>query len=146
MAAGLSSKNPILMQQTHEIDIAGIKKVGGCLIGCEIVFGYLESHPRRVAVPRLRVIDGYHQDPSSAVLNSNCITQICCEGRNSTLSGNVVSDNRYTYWKRHIYLLCSFASTRMQISSNVRKRTAFRERIRGQMIWAVLPLEHAAFG
>ena len=33
MAAGLPSENPILVLQTHEVDIAGIKKVGGCLIG-----------------------------------------------------------------------------------------------------------------
>jgi hypothetical protein len=29
MAAGLPSKNSILVLQTHKIDIAGIKKVGG---------------------------------------------------------------------------------------------------------------------
>jgi hypothetical protein len=33
MAAGLPSENPIFVLQTHEIDMAGIKKVGGCLIG-----------------------------------------------------------------------------------------------------------------
>jgi hypothetical protein len=33
MAAGLPAKNPILVLQTHEIDTAGIKKVGSCLIG-----------------------------------------------------------------------------------------------------------------
>jgi hypothetical protein len=36
--------------QTDEIDVVGIKKVGGCLIGGEVVLGYLEAHPHRVAV------------------------------------------------------------------------------------------------
>jgi hypothetical protein len=57
--------------------------------------GYLESHARRVAVPRLRVIDGYYEYSSGAVLSSNRITQICREGRNSTLAREVVPDNRY---------------------------------------------------
>src|SRR5208282_27836 len=100
MAAGLPSKNPILMLQTHQIDIAGIKKVGGGLIGGDIALGYLESHARRVAVPRLRIIYGYHGYSSGAVLSSNRITQICREGRNSTLAREVVPDNRYPQWKR----------------------------------------------
>src|ERR1044071_9723622 len=50
MAAARPSKNPILVLQTDEIDVAGIKKVGGCLIGTEVALGYLEAHPRRVAV------------------------------------------------------------------------------------------------
>jgi hypothetical protein len=33
MAAGPPAENPILVLQTHEIDIAVIKKVGCCLIG-----------------------------------------------------------------------------------------------------------------
>src|SRR5208337_2484964 len=33
MAAGLPSINSVLMLQTHQIDIAGIKEVGGCFIG-----------------------------------------------------------------------------------------------------------------
>jgi hypothetical protein len=33
MAAGFPSKNPVLVLQTHQIDIAGIKKVGGGFIG-----------------------------------------------------------------------------------------------------------------
>jgi hypothetical protein len=33
MATGFPAKNSILVLQTHEIDIAGIEKVSGCLIG-----------------------------------------------------------------------------------------------------------------
>ncbi len=61
---------------------------------------YLESHARRVAVPRLRIIYGYHGYSSDAVLSSNRITQICREGRNSTLAREVVPDNCYPHWKR----------------------------------------------
>jgi hypothetical protein len=32
MAAGLPSIDPILVLQTYQVDIAGIKKVGGCSI------------------------------------------------------------------------------------------------------------------
>jgi hypothetical protein len=33
MAARLPSKNSVLVLQTHKIDLAGMKKVGGFLIG-----------------------------------------------------------------------------------------------------------------
>jgi hypothetical protein len=89
--------------QTHQIDITGIKKVGCCSIGREVALGYLESHPRRIAVPRLRVIGGYYEYSSGAVLNRNSITQVCREGRNSTLSRKVVPDNRYAHWKRAVW-------------------------------------------
>jgi hypothetical protein len=99
MAAGLPPKNPILVLQTHYIDVAGIKKVGRCSIGGEVALGYLESHARRVAVARLRVIDGYYEHSSGSVLSRNRITQVCCEGRNSTLSREMIPDNRYPHWK-----------------------------------------------
>jgi hypothetical protein len=66
IVAALPFKNPILMLQTHQIDIVGIKEVGGCLIGWEVALGYLESHARRVAVARLRVIHGYYEHTSGS--------------------------------------------------------------------------------
>ncbi|MFZ2085918.1 MAG: hypothetical protein WAU92_15585, partial [Candidatus Sulfotelmatobacter sp.] len=62
--------------------------------------GYLESHARRVAVTRLRVIDVYYEYSGGSVLNRNSITQIRREGRNSTLAREMVPDNRYPHWKR----------------------------------------------
>src|ERR1035438_9213264 len=90
MAAGFPSKNSILVLQTHHIDIAGIKKVGGRLIGREIALGYLESHARWIAITRMRVIYGYYGYSSGTVLSSNRITQVCREGGNSTLAREVV--------------------------------------------------------
>ncbi len=70
MAAGFPSKNSILVLQTHQIDIAGIKKVGGRLIGNEIALGYLEVHTGGIAISGLRIIDGYDGYCSCAVLSS----------------------------------------------------------------------------
>src|SRR5271166_1562022 len=97
VTAGLPSKDPVFVLQAHYIDIAGIKKVSGTSIRKRVALRYLESHPRRVAVPRLRVIHGHHKHSVGSKLKSDSITQICREGRNSTLSRKVVSDNRYSH-------------------------------------------------
>jgi hypothetical protein len=100
VTAGLPSKNPILVLQAHQIDVAGVNKVCGGSIGRRVALGYLESHPRRVAVPRLRVIHGHHKHFGGSITESDSITQICREGRDSTLSRKMVPNNRYPQWKR----------------------------------------------
>ena len=88
MAAALPSKNPVLMLQTHEIDFAGIKKVGGCLIGGEIALGYLESYPRRVAVADWGSLTATTNTPaapnSSAIASHKSVVKVAiphCRGR-----------------------------------------------------------------
>jgi hypothetical protein len=61
MAACLSPKNPVLMLQTHQIEIAAIEKIGGCPIRGNIAFGDLESHARGVSVRGLRIVDGHNR-------------------------------------------------------------------------------------
>jgi hypothetical protein len=72
--------------------------MGGFPISGYVAFGNLESHPRRVAVRGLGVIDGCHQQSCRSVLSRDCIAQISCEGCDPTLPGKMISDNSYTHW------------------------------------------------
>jgi hypothetical protein len=82
------------MLQTHQIDIVGIEKISGCSIGRYVAFCDLEAHPRRVGVRGFRIIDGDNRQSCGSVLGRDRIAQIGCKGRNSTLTGKVVPDNR----------------------------------------------------
>jgi hypothetical protein len=100
MAAGIPPENPILMLQAHQIDIAGIERMGGCSIGRYLALGDLETHPRRICVRRLGIVDGCYRQSSGAVLGSDRIAQIGREGCNPALSRKVVPNHRYPEWKR----------------------------------------------
>jgi hypothetical protein len=100
ITASFASIDPILVLQANQIYIGAVKKARGCPIRPDIGFGYLESYPRRVNVRRLRIVHGYHEHSRGSELSRDCITQICREGRNSTLPRKVVADNRYPNWNR----------------------------------------------
>jgi hypothetical protein len=95
MASGIASKESILVLQTHQVEIAGIEKVGGGPIGGDVTLDDLESHARGVDVGGFRIIDGYHRQSSGAVLGSDRIAQIGRESGNSTLAGKMVPHHRY---------------------------------------------------
>jgi hypothetical protein len=95
MRAGISSEDPIFVLQTDQVDFAGVEKTGGFAIRRHVVFGNLKSHPRRIGIGRLRVVDGYYLQFCRPVFTGYRIAQIGCEGCNSTLPRKMVPDNRY---------------------------------------------------
>jgi hypothetical protein len=100
MAAGIASKNPVLVLQTYQVHLTRVQKVCGCSIGRDVAFFNLKSDSRGVGVRRSRIVDGDDRRSTSSVLGSHRIAQICRKGCNSTLSRKVVSYNRNPEWKR----------------------------------------------
>jgi hypothetical protein len=100
MAACIPPENPILVLQTHQVHMTRIQKIGGCSIGGDVALIDLASHPCRVGVRRLPVVDGDHRRSVASVLVSHGIAQICREGGNSTLPGQMVPNHRHSSGKR----------------------------------------------
>ena len=107
MAAGIPPENSILVLQTHQVHMTRIQKIGGCSIGGDVALFDLASHPCRVGVRRLPVVDGDHRRSASSVLVSHRIAQICREGCNSTLPGQVVPNHRYPSGSDRLGISCN---------------------------------------
>ena len=100
IAACISPEDSILVLQTHQVHMTRIQKFCGCSIGGDVALIDLALHTCRVGVRRLPVVDGDHRRSADSVLVSHRIAQICREGRNSTLPGQMVPNHRNLSGKR----------------------------------------------
>ena len=57
MTARRASEDSILVLQAHQIEVREIQKVGGLLVGRQIVLRKRQPHTLRVGIPGLHVID-----------------------------------------------------------------------------------------
>jgi hypothetical protein len=73
VVSGLASEDSKFMLQAHQIDVARIQELGGRPVGRDIVFADLESHPLRVGVGCVLVVDSYHRQLGGSILGSDRI-------------------------------------------------------------------------
>ena len=93
VTARRTAEDSVLVLQAYQIEICEIQKVSRLLIRRQIVLLKGESHPRRVCIPRFRIVDRHREQSCRSILRRNCFAQISGKGGDPALPGKIVANN-----------------------------------------------------
>ena len=68
MASGRTAEDPVLVLQTHHVDIVEVQEGGRILIGLQVLLRDRPAHPCRIVIPLFRIIYGKRHQSSRSVL------------------------------------------------------------------------------
>jgi len=71
-----STKDPVFVLQTDQINVAEIQEISGLAVGSHLILGKFESDSGRVDVAFWRIVDRKRQEFRGAVFGMNRVAQI----------------------------------------------------------------------
>ncbi len=93
VTARRAAKDSILVLQAYQIEVREIEKVSRLFVGGQIVLRKGEPYPRRVGIPRFRVIDRNREQLGRATLSGDRVAQVGSKSGDPTLPRKIVANN-----------------------------------------------------
>jgi hypothetical protein len=94
VAASGSAENSVLVLQADHVDIVEVQELSGLSIRFQLVLSERPSDARRIVISFFRVVYRERQQSSGTVLGGYGCAKVSGKRRNSTLSGQIVADDR----------------------------------------------------